>query len=579
MFRIRKIFDDTFTANRDAVTQVQQIIREQFPLMALSDIEKIPDMLRNPLKYRFKSILYVATGFRGTVKGFAFLSYEPQLKFCYLDYISTAKGLTSTGIGGALYEQVREETLALNAIGVFFECLPDHPSLCRDRDLLRQNRSRLRFYEKYGAWPIINTAYETPITPGDDNPPYLVYDALGQARPLGLIECKRIVRTILERKYNHLCPQDYIERVVESFRDDPVSLREPVYLKREARAPVPARGRLKKIVLVVNDKHSIHHVRERGYVESPVRIGAILKELIPTGLFEEVPPKVFSEKHIRAVHDPQYLEYFKRVCKSLEPGKSVYPYVFPIRNAAKPPKELAVRAGYYCIDTFTPINLNAFLAARRAVDCTLTAATGILEGLRIGYSLVRPPGHHAEQRAFGGFCYFNNAAIAAQYLSGFGKVAILDIDYHHGNGQQQIFYERGDVLTVSIHGHPSFAYPYFSGFEVETGSGVGAGKNINYPLHEQLDGEHYLPVLGKALKKIASFGPTYLVVCLGFDTAKGDPTGTWNLTALDFEHVGKVIGRLKLPTLVVQEGGYKTRTIGTNARHFFLGLWTGTFGS
>jgi acetoin utilization deacetylase AcuC-like enzyme/GNAT superfamily N-acetyltransferase len=578
MFKIRRIFDGTSTANRDAVMQVQRILREQFPLMAPSDIEKIPDMLRNPLKYRFVSILYVAEGFKGTVIGFALLSYEPHIKFCYLDYISTAKTLTSTGIGGALYEQVREEALSRDAIGVFFECLPDDPSLCRDRDLLRQNRERLRFYEKYGARPILNTAYETPVTPNGDSPPYLVFDSLGRSNPLGLTECKRIVRTILELKYSHLCPQDYVDRVVESFRDDPVRLREPLYLKKEVQASVPVKGRLKKIILVVNDKHAIHHVRERGYVESPVRIGAILKELIPTGLFEEVSPRVFSERHIRVVHDPQYLEYFKRVCKNLEAGKSVYPYVFPIRNAARPPKELAVRAGYYCIDTFTPLNLNAFLAAKGAVDCTLTAADGILGGARIGYSLVRPPGHHAERRAFGGFCYLNNAAIAAQYLSGFGKVAILDIDYHHGNGQQQIFYERDEVLTVSIHGHPSFAYPYFSGFEDETGSGVGAGKNINYPLREQVDGEHYLRVLGKALKKIALFGPTYLLVCLGLDTAKGDPTGTWNLVARDFHLVGKEIGRLKLPTLVVQEGGYRTRTIGTNARHFFSGLWTEILG-
>jgi acetoin utilization deacetylase AcuC-like enzyme/GNAT superfamily N-acetyltransferase len=577
MFRIRRIFDDALTANRDAVMQVQKIIREQFPLLADSDIDKIPGMLRNPLKYRFKSILYIAEDFKGTVKGFALISYEPQLKFCYLDYLSAARTLTSSGIGGALYEHVREEALSLNSVGIFFECLPDNPNLCRNFGILRQNKARLRFYEKYGARPIVKTAYETPVEPGDDNPPYLVFDGLGQEKPLGLHEARRIVKTILERKYSHLCPQDYIDRVVESFVDDPVCLRRPVYRKTEAQTPVPVSGRLKKIALVVNDKHNIHHVKERGYVESPVRIGAILKELTTTSLFEPIAPKEFSEKHIRAIHDPHYFDYFKRVCKNLEPGKSVYPYVFPIRNAARPPKDLAVRAGYYCIDTFTPINLNAFLAAKRAVDCTLTAANMVLEGIRIAYSLVRPPGHHAELRSFGGFCYFNNAAIAAQYLSGFGKVAMLDIDYHHGNGQQQLFYDRSDVLTISIHGHPSFAYPYFSGFDDETGAGVGTGKNINYALPEQVDGEQYLLVLHKALRKIGTFEPTYLVVCLGLDTAKGDPTGTWSLTAKDYDHIGKAIGRMKLPTLVVQEGGYRTRAIGANARHFFVGLWSGVF--
>ena len=256
-------------------------------------------------------------------------------------------------------------------------------------------------------------------------------------------------------------------------------------------------------------------------------------------------------------------------------GKSVYPYVFPIRNAARPPKQLSVRAGYYCIDTFTPLNPNAYLAAKRAVDCTLTAADGILGGRRLAYSLVRPPGHHAERRVFGGFCYFNNNAIAAHYLSEFGKVAILDLDYHHGNGQENIFYERNDVLTVSIHGHPNFAYPYFSGFADERGSGAGEGFNVNLPLPETLDGRQYRETLQKALKAVARFDPQFLIVALGLDTAKGDPTGTWLLTAKDLEQNGRMVGALDKPTLVVQEGGYRTRTLGINARHFFTGLIAG----
>ena len=236
--------------------------------------------------------------------------------------------------------------------------------------------------------------------------------------------------------------------------------------------------------------------------------------------------------------------------------------------------ELPIRAGYYCIDTFTPLNHNAFLAAKRAVDCTLTAADKILEGYPIAYSLVRPPGHHAERRAFGGFCYFNSGAVAANYLSSHGKVAILDIDYHHGNGQQDIFYTRNDVLTVSIHGHPKFAYPYFSGFSDEAGDGPGEGFNVNFPLPEKLDGIQYREILRKALRRIQKFAPRYLVVALGLDTAKGDPTGTWNLNAKDFEQNGALIGSLRYPTLIVQEGGYKARSLGINARNFFKGMWT-----
>ena len=168
----------------------------------------------------------------------------------------------------------------------------------------------------------------------------------------------------------------------------------------------------------------------------------------------------------------------------------------------------------------SPLHRNAWPAARRAVDCALTAAREILDGRRLAYALVRPPGHHAERRSFGGFCYFNNNAIAAQFLSAHGKVAILDIDYHHGNGQQDIFYRRADVLTVSLHGHPRFAYPYFSGFEDERGEGEGEGFNLNLPLPETLDGARYREALASALNRIEAFGPQFLVVALGLDPAK-----------------------------------------------------------
>src|SRR5690606_9742633 len=284
--------------------------------------------------------------------------------------------------------------------------------------------------------------------------------------------------------------------------------------------PVPATAR--KIPLVVNDKHDIHHIHERGYVEAPVRVRAILRTLDPTGLFERVPARGFSDMHIRAVHDDRFLSYLRRACAAVEPGRSVYPYVFPIRNAARPPRELALRAGYWCIDTFTPINRNAWLAARHGVDCTLTATEHVLQGHRLAYALTRPPGHHAEHRAFGGFCYLCNAAIAANYMSRYGRVAILDIDYHHGNGQQEIFYARADVLTVSIHGHPRFAYPYFSGFREETGAGAGAGFNFNIPLPETITPQQYREALEEALHRVGRHDPAYLIVACGFDTAVGD---------------------------------------------------------
>ena len=330
----------------------------------------------------------------------------------------------------------------------------------------------------------------------------------------------------------------------------------------------------KKICLIINDKHENHHVRDRGYLESPVRIKTILKEILPTGFFKNLPVRHFSDRHIKAVHNSKFIDYFKKICTVIKPDESVYPYVFPIRNTSRPPKELLLRAGYYGFDTFTPLNRNAYLAAKRAVDCALTAADHILDGQRLTYALVRPPGHHAERQSFGGFCYFNSNAIAANYLSVYGKVAILDVDYHHGNGQQDIFYDRADVMTVSIHGHPNIAYPYFSGFKDETGIEAGKGFNVNFPLPENVDGALYNKTLKKATERIRRLNPDFLVIALGLETAKGDPTGSWTLKAKDFQLNGKLIGELELPTLIIQEGGYNHRNLGVNARHFFNGLWS-----
>ncbi|HSH12493.1 MAG TPA: histone deacetylase family protein [Desulfurivibrionaceae bacterium] len=575
MFSIRRVYDTTLKIDRDAMEQVRSILRAQFSGIPAKEIDELDNKLTDPLKYRFRTILFVAEKQRHEVRGFAILNHAPDLNFCYLDYISVEPGGSADGVGGALYARVKEEARALGTIGIFMECLPDESSLCRDPVTLKQNRARLKFYERFGALPIINTAYETPLVTGGDCPPYLVFDGLKQGKTLGRQKARAIVKAILDRKYGPACPPGYIAMVVASFRDNPVKLRPPRYTLNEQPHSSPFIALDRRIPLVVNEKHEIHHVRERGYVESPVRIKSILKGIEPTGLFDRKPARHFSESHIKKVHDPHFIEYLKRVCTNMEPGKSVYPYVFPIRNVARPPKELPVRAGYYCIDTFTPLNHNAYLAAKGAVDCALTGAAQLLEGYRLAYSLVRPPGHHAERKVFGGFCYFNSAAIAADHLSSLGKVAVLDVDYHHGNGTQDIFYERSDVLTISIHGHPSFAYPYFSGFSEELGNGPGQGFNRNYPLTEKVAGEAYRKTLERALNRIRRFQPKFLVVALGFDTAKKDPTGTWSLVATDLEKNGHMIGALGLPTLVVQEGGYRTNSLGANARNFFQGLWKG----
>ncbi len=573
MFRIRKIHDDTTEINRGTLSQIQKILRTQFNGLSEEDITKLPDQLRNPLKHRFRSILFVAENARTEVKGFALLQYAPDLNFCYLDYISALAGRTGGGVGGALYERVREEALSLGVSGMFFECLPDDPELSPNEAIRAQNSARLRFYERYDARPIANTAYETPLKPDGSDPPYLVFDGLGKRLPLARDHARRVVRAILNRKYGSVCPPEYVNKVVKSFRDDPVRLRDYQYLTRQkSQKPANATLQGKRIALIVNDTHSIHHVRERGYVQAPVRVDAILREIEPTNLFERRPKRHFGLEYIKAVHDSDFVNYLRNACARVPEGKSVYPYVFPLRNHARQPRELPLRAGYYCMDTFTPLNQNAYKAAIGAVDSALTGANYLLEGYRLAYALVRPPGHHAERDSFGGFCYFNSTAVAAHHLSQFGRVAVLDVDYHHGNGTQDIFYNRNDVLTVSLHGHPKYSYPYFSGFEDEKGEGEGAGFNLNLPLREHLDGEQFQEALEIALKRVRRFKPAYLVLALGLDTAKGDPTGSFTLTAKDFHVNGRIIGGLGIPILVVQEGGYRTRSLGINARHFFTGL-------
>ena len=575
MFSIRRIYDDVLPTNQVAINEVKRIFIEQFPAARRDDIEKINENLRNPFLQRFRMVLYVAENGRGHVIGFATMLHDPELAFCYLDYLTTAKGVSGRGVGAALYEHVRDEAVTLAAKALWFECLPDEPGACQDPTIRKQNAARLRFYETFGVRQLIGTAYETPVPGGTaDNLPHLMVDTLDRNLPLSATYVRKVVRAVLERKYGDICPPEYIQQVVQSIRE-PVRLGELRYASHTVHRPATPLPP-ERIAMAINDKHDIHHIRERGYVEAPVRIRAIQSALNASGLVEVLAVREYPLKHITAVHDAEFVEYLRRACENAPAGKSIYPYVFPVRNAARPPKELSIRAGYYCIDTFTPIHQNAFIAAKRAVDCTLTVADEILRGRRVGYALVRPPGHHAERRSFGGFCYFNNAAVAAHYLSRFGKVAIVDLDYHHGNGQQEIFYERNDVLTVSIHGDPEFAYPYFSGFADERGSGVGEGFNVNIPLPETQKGEDYRRALRRALSMLSEFGPTVLIVALGLDIAKGDPTGTWVLAPRDFEENGRMIGAMSLPTLVVQEGGYRTRTLGTNALRFFQGLVAGS---
>ena len=233
MLKIRRIYDDVLPINREALKQVQQILRTRFSQAPAEDIDRIGEKLRNPFKQRFRSILLVAENLRRRVEGFALLLHEPVIGFCYLDWIATARGTTGGGLGSALYDSVRAEAVAFKVRGLFFECLPDDPRSCPDPAEVKQNRARLRFYERYGARPIIGTAYETPVKADDACMPHLVFDGLDLGMSLRPRFARQVVRAVLERKYADYCSPQYVAKVVASFRDDPIRLRPFRYVKPE----------------------------------------------------------------------------------------------------------------------------------------------------------------------------------------------------------------------------------------------------------------------------------------------------------------------------------------------------------
>ncbi|MBN1868440.1 histone deacetylase family protein [Candidatus Sumerlaeota bacterium] len=578
MFRIRRVHSPALPVDRDRVEQVQGIFRANFGAVA-DYAAKIPDMLEHPFKYGYRAALLVSETSSRRVTGFSLLLEFPEIQSALLDFMATAPQTRGGGLGSALYEATREYLVDQGSRGMYMEVLPDDPALVKDPKILEQNRRRLQFYERYGVRPIVGTSYETPIGDSSVAAPCLLFDDLGRGKPLRRAEARTAVRLILERKYGHLVDAEYVRRVVESFADDPVRFREPRYGDEKNGAKETAAFHLmKSFAAIVGERHQMHHVRDRGYVERPARVTAIQDAISRTNLFAFVPARRFGEGAIRAVHDGDFVNYLKAVCEGLDTKQPVYPYVFPIRRANRPPREKAVRAGYFCIDTFTPLDRNAYEAARAAVDVAMTAGDEILGGRRVAYALCRPPGHHAGKRSFGGFCYFNNAAIVANRLSREGRVAVLDIDYHHGNGTQDIFFARDDVLTISIHGHPNIAYPYFSGFADEVGEGPGKGFNRNLPLPELADEKAYLEAVEKAAALIERFRPAFLVASLGLDTIKGDPTGSFVLTPATIRQVGRRLGALNLPLLVVQEGGYSLRNLRRGAPAFFLGVAQGLSG-
>jgi len=576
-FRIRGVHDDFLPVNKRAIDFILKITKSEIADMTDESLNKIKSLFTCPVVNRMRHYFFVAENNQGEILGFAQMSYSLDINFCFLDLLANNPAKRTGGIGEALYNRVREEAKFLNATGLFLECMSDDPDLLSDVSLLKQNRARLKFYERLGARPLLNPAFENHCREYYGNPYFLLFDNLGVGVPLTPQELKKIFIAVVEKKHVKTENDRSVKQLEDVMKNYAITIRPPKYSKTEPLYKFFNVPDDRKIPVLYNEGHEIHHIKEKGYMETPVRIKSILKKIEKSEIFIKAKSEKYNESYITAVHERAFVNYFKRASASVPPGVSLYPDTFPIRKKAKPPKKLVSRAGYYCIDIYSPVNRNSYLAARSAVNCAMTGADMLLEGCNITYALVRPPGHHAEKSSFGGFCYFNSAAIAANYLTGYGRVAILDLDYHHGNGQQDIFYSRSDVLTLSIHADPDYEYPYFSGFENERGDGEGEGYNFNFPLPEKTGGAAHYRVLKKALKEIEKFNPEFLIIALGFDTAKGDPSGKWSLLKDDFFNNGKLIGNLKKRTLVVQEGGYDSRVLGINALSFFQGLYSGRY--
>jgi len=318
---------------------------------------------------------------------------------------------------------------------------------------------------------------------------------------------------------------------------------------------------------------------QRPNPERPERVDRLL-----TGLHGEGHDILTPEPHglspVAAVHTPDYLHFLETAYNRWQAiegtGPEVIPNVHPDRRGGSYPRVIAGQAGYHQADTACPIGAETWGAARHSADTAVSATKAVLAGAPAAYALCRPPGHHAFADMAGGFCYLNNAAIAAELLRGAqDRVAIVDVDLHHGNGTQGIFYRRRDVLTVSIHADPADFYPFFWGHAAERGEAEGLGYNLNLPLPLGSGDEAFLAALDEALLRVQAFQPGALVAALGLDAYEGDPFGGLAVSTEGFAAIAKRIAKLKLPTVLVQEGGYLCDALGANLAAALRGFETG----
>ena len=343
------------------------------------------------------------------------------------------------------------------------------------------------------------------------------------------------------------------------------------------------------MITFFNPQHALHQGRLemfRGQLvpcfEVPARVDHVLAELQRRQLGPILAPEPFENSALTSIHSARYLDFLAHAwaewvaLDATNAARDALPSVWPVRTLRSDvlPANFAARMGLFSMDAGTPLMSGTWAAARAGADCALSAAKAVAGGARAAFALTRPPGHHAGADFFGGYCFLNNAALAAQSLrdQGFERVAVLDVDYHHGNGTQAIFYERADVFFTSIHGDPHTEYPFYLGYADETGAGAGLGCNMNLPLPRGTGFVAWRDALSQALKGIATFGAQALVVSLGLDTFAGDPVAGFYLQSDDYGCVGADIATAGLPTVFVFEGGYAVAEVGVNACNVLQGF-------
>jgi acetoin utilization deacetylase AcuC-like enzyme len=348
--------------------------------------------------------------------------------------------------------------------------------------------------------------------------------------------------------------------------------------------------------VVYSPRHLAHDIDTETFMgigipanEVAERAERIRDALTADGGFTFVDPTDHGEAPITAVHDEGLVRFLEVAWSEVRaqmipraflsadtyPNVAMFEGMSPdaVARLAREPAHVGGRAGFWGLDSAAPLVAGTYDAARAAVDVALTTMDLVLGGATTAYGLCRPPGHHAARSMYGGYCFFNNAAIVAHAIAAQTgeRVAILDIDYHHGNGSQQIFWRRGDVRYVSIHADPERAYPYFLGRADETGEGDGAGENRNIPLRAGATNADYLEAADRAIDEIAAVPGSIVVVSLGFDTYGLDPIGDFALTTDVYHEVGRRVAALGRRLVVLQEGGYHRPSLGENARAWLRG--------